>query len=792
MQRLRALRALQSRVQPACTLRGYAAAAEPAAAPAPPPDTIEVTVDGQKVTIPKGSNVIQACDAAGVDIPRFCYHERLSIAGNCRMCLVEVEKSPKPVASCAMPAAPNMVIKTSTPLVKKAREGVMEFLLINHPLDCPICDQGGECDLQDQSLVFGSDRGRFTEVKRAVGDKNLGPLVKTVMTRCIHCTRCVRFAKEVAGIEDLGTCGRGRDTEIGTYVERVMTSELSGNVIDLCPVGALTSKPAAFTYRPWELKPTESIDVSDGMGANIKVDSRGVEVLRIAPRLNEAVLRITPRLNEAVNQEWISDKARFQFDALRYQRLAVPMVKKPGKKNEDQALDNASWREDQIHKQGDGLDNASWREALEAIRAAVKGVKGNEMRAIAGRLADAESLVLLKDLFNRLGSGDLRSEAGFADLDADIRSTYLFGSTISGIDQADAILLIGTNPRTESPVLNARIRAAVLAGTSVGVVGEAVDLTYPYTHLGEGAGALDKMVKGSEALEVLKNSKRPMVIVGPGVLQRPDRAALQQKASVAHTASPPHRPAVLRCAPLHLVLGPPSQVNELVGKAEIVRDGWNGFNVLHDSASRVAALDLGFLPSARARTAGKPKLVYLLGADEFSEEDVPADAFVIYQGHHGDRGAARADVILPGPAFTEKFGTFVNFEGRVQTTKTAVPTLGDARDDWKILRALSEVLGVSLPVESHADVKRRLADVAPHLGRLDAVEQPLWLSPEYYKAVGGSKAAASKEPLRSSITQFYMTDVISRASKIMAKCVRTRQETQPDGLNQSAQASVGI
>lgn len=633
------------------------------------------------------------------------------------MCLVEVEKSPKPVASCAMPAAPGMNIKTNTPLVKKAREGVMEFLLINHPLDCPICDQGGECDLQDQSLVFGSDRGRFTEMKRSVADKNLGPLVKTVMTRCIHCTRCVRFAKEIAGVEDLGTCGRGRDTEIGTYVERMMTSELSGNVIDLCPVGALTSKPYAFTARPWELKPTESIDVSDALGSNIKVDSRGVEVMRI-----------TPRLNEAVNQEWISDKARFQYDALRYQRLATPMVKKGAQ----------------------GLQSASWRDAFAAVAQAVAGVQGHEMRAVAGKLADAESMILLKDLMNRLGCGDLQVEGGFADMDADARSSYLFGSRLAGVDQADAVLLIGTNPRLEAPVLNARLRGAVLSGTSVGLIGAEADLTYPYTHLGEGAEALDKMVKGangSEALQVLKNSQRPMVIVGAGVLRRQDRAAILNK------------------------------INTLCEKAGVVREGWNGFNVLHDSASSVAALDLGFLPSARARAGtAPPKLVFLLGAEEWTEAQVPPEAFVVYQGHHGDKGAARADVILPGAAYTEKFATYVNTEGRVQSTKAAVPAVGDAREDWKILRALSEVLGVTLPVESHSDVRRRLAEVAPHFARADSVEAPLWLNPDVLKALGSKQSKALPDPLASSITEFYMTDSISRASKVMAKCVRARAE----------------
>ncbi|KAI3438458.1 hypothetical protein D9Q98_000887 [Chlorella vulgaris] len=693
------------------------------AQPAPADDgMVEVFVNGQATKVARGSNVLQACDAAGVDIPRFCYHQRLSIAGNCRMCLVEVEKSPKPVASCAMPAAPGMVIRTHTPLVKKAREGVMELLLINHPLDCPICDQGGECDLQDQSMVFGSDRSRFTEVKRAVSDKNLGPLVKTVMTRCIHCTRCIRFAKEVAGTDDLGITGRGRDAEVGTYVDKLLTSELSGNVIDLCPVGALTSKPAAFTYRNWELKSTESVDTSDALGANIRVDSRGVEVIRIVPRLNEDV-----------NQEWISDKARFQYDALRYQRLNVPYIK--GEQ---------------------GLQQATWPDAFAAVAKAAGGLKGSEMRAVAGRLADAESLVALKDLMNRLGCGDLRVEGGSSDFDADVRSSYLFNSSVVGLDAADAILLVGCNPRLEAPVLNARLRAANLSGVPVAAVGEAYDLTYPVEQLGEGADTLDKLLKnGSEYLKRFKGASRPMVIVGAGVLQRADRDAVLQK------------------------------VHKLVEKADVVREGWNGFNVMHDAAARVAALDLGFLPSPRARAAkAAPKLVYLLGADDYSEADVPADAFVVYQGHHGDRGAARADVVLPGTAYTEKVGTYVNMEGRPQSTKTATASLGDARDDWKVVRALSEVLGAPLPYNSLEEVRRRLADVAPHLGRRDAVEPPLWLNGEYFKAFAekARKASTGGEPLASSMphfSAFYQTDSISRASKVMAKCIKARQQPVP-------------
>jgi len=628
------------------------------------------------------------------------------------MCLVEVEKSPKPVASCAMPAGPGMKIKTDTPLVKKAREGLMEFLLINHPLDCPICDQGGECDLQDQAMVFGSDRSRFTEVKRAVNDKNLGPLVKTVMTRCIHCTRCVRYSTEVAGVPDMGVTGRGRDSEIGTYVEKLLLSEISGNVIDLCPVGALTSKPYAFTSRPWELKSTESIDISDALGANIKVDSRGVEVMRI-----------TPRLNEAVNEEWISDKARFQYDALRRQRLNIPMVK--GSK---------------------GLQATTWGEAFAAIKAATEGVKGNQIKAIAGKLADAESMLALKDLLNRLGSGNLWHEGGFPDMSPDVRSTYVANTGVAGMEQADVILLIGTNPRVESPVFNARLRKAWLDGVQIGLIGEAADLTYKYQHLGSDAGAIAALAKGGAFLDQLKKAAHPVVIVGPGVLNRPDRDALLKS------------------------------IHELVDKAGVVKSEWNGYNVIHDNASRVAALDLNFAPTAAAKSAPPAKVVFLLGADDWKEEDVPKDAFVIYQGHHGDKGAARADVVLPGAAYTEKAGTYVNFEGRVQQTRAAVPTVGDAREDWKIIRALSEVLGAPLPYDTREAVLRRLAEVAPHFARGEKVEPPVWLNGQVIKALGDKAAAAGSGVLKSPIENFFMTDAISRASQTMAKCVQARQQ----------------
>mmetsp|Transcript_4721 Transcript_4721/g.8177 ORF Transcript_4721/g.8177 Transcript_4721/m.8177 type:complete len:741 (-) Transcript_4721:363-2585(-) len=693
-----------------------APAGPPAPAPGPqlPADMMEVFVDGQPVVVPKNFSVLQACDAAGVDIPRFCYHQRLSIAGNCRMCLVEIEKSPKPQASCAMPAGPGMKIKTNTPVVKKAREGVMEFLLINHPLDCPICDQGGECDLQDQAMIFGSDRSRFNEPKRAVDDKNIGPLVKTVMNRCIHCTRCVRFSSEVAGTSELGVTGRGRDSEVGTYVGRLMTSELSGNVIDLCPVGALTSKPYAFTARSWELKSTDSMDVSDALGASIKVDSRGTEVMRI-----------TPRLNEDVNEEWLSDKGRFQYDGLKRQRLNVPMVKGPK-----------------------GLEPTSWAKAFEAVKAGVAKAKGNEIKAIAGKLTDAETMMVFKDLLNKLGSGNLvhEDDVGSSPLCADVRSTYTANTTVAGFERADLILIIGSNPRTESPVFNARLRKAWTDGAQVAMVGEAVDLTYTYEHLGSDPAAIAKLA-ASPFMAKLKAAKNPAVIVGPGVLRRADRDAVMQA------------------------------VHILVEQAGVVRPDWNGFNVIHESASRVAALDLGWQPSVAARAAPPAKVVFLLGSDDYVESQVPEDAFVVYQGHHGDKGAARANVILPGAAYTEKSGLYVNFEGRVQQTRTAVPVVGEAREDWKVARALSEVLGAPLPYDSQVAVRARLAEVAPHFAALNAVQKPVWLNGEVIKSleVLAAKHKLEKSNMCTPIENFYMTDAISRASPTMAKCVLARQ-----------------
>ncbi|KAF5747419.1 NADH dehydrogenase [Tripterygium wilfordii] len=669
-----------------------------------PDDAIEVFVDGYPVKVPKGMTVLQACEVAGVDIPRFCYHNRLSIAGNCRMCLVEVEKSPKPVASCAMPALPGMKIKTDTPVAKKAREGVMEFLLMNHPLDCPICDQGGECDLQDQSMAFGSDRGRFTEMKRSVVDKNLGPLVKTVMTRCIQCTRCVRFATEVAGVQDLGMLGRGSGEEIGTYVEKLMTSELSGNVIDICPVGALTSKPFAFKARNWELKGTETIDVTDAVGSNIRIDSRGPEVMRI-----------TPRLNEDINEEWISDKTRFCYDGLKRQRLNDPMVRGP-----------------------DGqFKTVSWRDALALVADVAHQVKPDEIVGIAGKLSDAESMMALKDLLNRMGSNNIWCEGNGANPNADLRSGYIMNSGIAGLEKADVFLLLGTQPRVEAAMVNARIRKAVGATQAkVGYIGPPTDFNYDHQHLGTGPETLLEIAEGRHPFfSAISSAKNPAIIVGAGIFERDDKDAIF------------------------------SVVEAIAKKGNVVRPDWNGFNVLLLNAAQAAALDLGLVPES-IKSINSAKFVYLMGADDVNLDKIPSDAFVVYQGHHGDRSVYRANVILPASAFSEKEGTYENTEGCSQETVPAVPTVGDARDDWKIIRALSEVAGLQLPYDTLGAIRSRIRTVAPNLLQLDDRVKATF-GPSLKPEVGNKM---SSTPFQTTVDNFYMTDSITRASKIMAQC----------------------
>uniref|UniRef100_W5MY33 NADH-ubiquinone oxidoreductase 75 kDa subunit, mitochondrial n=1 Tax=Lepisosteus oculatus TaxID=7918 RepID=W5MY33_LEPOC len=685
---------------------------------------VEIFVDGKPLMVEPGTTVLQACEKVGVQIPRFCYHDRLSIAGNCRMCLVEIEKAPKPVAACAMPVMKGWNILTNSEKTKKAREGVMEFLLANHPLDCPICDQGGECDLQDQSMMFGSDRSRFTEGKRAVEDKNIGPLIKTIMTRCIQCTRCIRFASEIAGVDDLGTTGRGNEMQVGTYVEKMFMSELSGNVIDICPVGALTSKPYAFTARPWETRKTESIDVSDAVGSNIVVSTRGGEVMRVLPRLNEDI-----------NEEWISDKTRFAYDGLKRQRLTQPMVK------------DSSGQ----------LVPTSWEDTLVRVAEALQGAQGKDVAAIAGGLVDAEALVALKDLLNRLNSETLCTEEVFpmAGAGTDLRSTYLLNTRIAGVEEADLLLLVGTNPRFEAPLFNARVRKSWLHNElQVAVVGTSVDLRYTYDHLGDSTQVLQDIASGKHPFsKVLSQAKKPMVVVGSAALQRGDGAAI-------HAAV--------------------SAIAENARASSGVQDSWKVLNVLHRVASQVAALDLGYKPGVEVIRKNPPKVLFLLGADAgcVTRQDLPQDCFVIYQGHHGDVGAPMADVILPGAAYTEKCGTYVNTEGRAQQTRAAVTPPGVAREDWKIIRAISEFTGVTLPYDTLDEVRVRLSEVSPNLVRYDDIEGANYFKQahELSKAVNQTLLADPLAPPMLTVKDFYMTDPISRASQTMAKCVKAVTE----------------
>ncbi len=669
----------------------------------------KLTIDGIAVEVPPGATVFQACQLIGIEVPHFCYHQRLSIAGNCRMCLVEIEKSPKPIASCCMPAADGMVVHTGSEKARKARHGVMEFLLINHPLDCPICDQGGECDLQDEAMAYGFDRGRYVENKRAVEEKNFGPLVKTEMNRCIHCTRCIRFATEIAGVEELGATSRGEHMEITTYVERTLTSELSANIIDLCPVGALTSKPYAFIARPWELRKTESVDVLDAVGSNIRIDARGPQVLRVLPRLNDDV-----------NEEWISDKTRFAIDGLTRRRLDRPFVRRNGK-----------------------LVEASWRAAFEAVAAKLQAVPGPRIAAIAGDLVDAEAMLALKDLMAALGSPNLDCRQDGAAIDPSCRAGYLFNTTIAGIEKADLCLLIGTDPRHEAALVNARLRKRYLqGGFGVGAIGPALDLTFPAAMLGAGPDVLDALIAGSHSwVPALKSAKAPMLILGQGALRRRDGAA---------------------------ILGRARKLAETFG---MIREGWNGFNVLHLAAARVGGLELGFVPGPGGRAVagilegagtGEIAVVYLLGADEIDTRRL-GSAFVVYQGHHGDAAARRADVILPGAAYTEKDGTYVNTEGRVQLGHRAVFPPGEAREDWKILRALSEMTDRKLPFDTLGDVRARLRSVNPIFGAVDVPTPAAW---GRFGAEGPVEAA----PFVYPVTDFYRTDPISRASPTMAEC----------------------
>lgn len=678
---------------------------------------VEVTVDGRKVSIEAGSSIIQAAEKAGVTIPRYCYHDKLAIAGNCRMCLVDVERMPKLIASCAMPVQNGMVVHTDSERITKAREGVTEMLLENHPLDCPICDQGGECDLQEQSQRYGSDRGRFTELmgKRAVENKAIGPLVKTSMNRCIHCTRCVRFMNDVAGAPEFGSTGRGNDLQIGTYIERNINSEMSGNIVDLCPVGALTSKPYAFKARPWELKRTETIDVMDAVGSNVRVDARGIEVMRVLPRLNDEI-----------NEEWISDKSRFACDGLKTQRLTIPLI-----------------------RNGDRFENATWDEALSTIAAAYSKINpsGNEVKAIAGALADVESMTLLKDLVNKLGSENVTTDVaqGTNAHGLDIRSNYIFNSTIDGIEDADQILLVGTNPRHEAAVLNSRIRKVWLrSNLEIAHIGQEFESTFDLENLGTDVSALQKALNG-EYGKKLASAKNPLIIIGSGAAESEEAQSIYN------------------------IVGEFANNNKNFNTSE-----WNGVNLLHREAARVGALDIGFSTLSEEVAQTKPKFVYLLGADEIKNKDIPKDAFVVYQGHHGDLGASFADVILPGSAYTEKTATYVNTEGRTQLTRAATNPPGSAREDWKILRALSEYLGATLPYDDLYQVRSRLGEIAPHLVRHEVIEpvSSEVVSIGFNELINKNKGVLPIGiPLKNPISNFYFTDVISRSSPTMAKCI---------------------
>lgn len=666
-----------------------------------------------EIEVPSGTSILQAAEQLGIEIPRFCYHDKLSVPANCRMCLVEVEGGPpKPVASCAMACGEGMIVKTDSPMVKKARKGVMEMLLINHPLDCPICDQGGECDLQDQAFAYGFDRSRFYENKRAVADKELGPLIKTVMTRCINCTRCVRFAEEIAGTPVLGQLHRGEDSEIGTFIDQCVQTELSGNLIDVCPVGALTSKPFAFKARSWELRKTESIDIHDAMGSNIRIDTKGREVLRILPRLNEEI-----------NEEWISDKTRFAYDGLSQRRLDRPYIR-----NESTGK----------------LEESDWSTTLEYIAGKIKATAPDNIAALVGDLADVESIVALKDLMLSLGCGNFDCRTDNANFDISTRSGYLFNSTFAGLDQTDAILLVGTNPRFEATMLNARIRKAWLERrVKVALIGEPVDLTYPYYHAGTSPKDLDEMVKEYDGKV---RAQKPMIIAGSGVFRRDDGLAIH------------------------------SLLYEAAEKLGVVTKDWNGFNILHSAASRVGALETGFVPQKGGRDFGNiiagtkdgsVKTLFMLGADEFNARvNIGWKTFVIYQGHHGDFGAERADVILPGAAYTEKDSTYINSEGRPQQARRAVSPPGQAKEDWKIIRALSETLGHTLPYNSLGELRTRMQQEWSIFKKMDEIVPAKW-------AKFGKKGKFTKDNFINPISSYYQTNPICRSSKIMQECTES-------------------
>jgi len=678
---------------------------------------ITVTVDGVEVEVEDGATVLQACEAAGKEVPRFCYHERLSIAGNCRMCLVEMEKAPKPIASCAMPAGNGMVIKTDSDMVRKAREGVMEFMLINHPLDCPICDQGGECDLQDQAMGYGGDRSRYLEPKRAVENKHMGPLISTIMTRCIHCTRCVRFSTEVAGVNDLGAIGRGEYMEITTYLEKALASELSGNVVDLCPVGALTSRPYAFNARPWELSHTEGVDAMDAVGSAIRIDTRGNQVMRILPRVNDDI-----------NEEWISDKTRHAHDGLLRQRLDRPYMRASNGR----------------------LAEASWQDVFARIKTKIKKTSPEGIAALAGDQCDTEAMYALKCLMEALGSPNLDCREEGSVLDAGNRSSYIFNSGFNGIEETDFVLLVGTNPRHEAAVINARLRRRWLHdGLEIARLGMPVDLTYPVRELGADPSIVANIADGKgPVFNKMKKARKPMIIIGQGALNRADSKAVL------------------------------AALTRLAKAAGVIGGGWNGFNILQTAAARVGGLDIGFVPSKggkstksilKAARAGELDILYLLGADELNLDGIAGKTFVIYQGSHGDAGARIADIVLPGAAWCEKDATFVNSEGRVQFAPRATFPPGDAREDWAIIRALSTALNKTLPFDTLDALRAQMQAAYPILGERDV------LVATRFKASGGAGRISGTDLSyvlgEGTGKSFYMTCPISRNSVTMAACI---------------------
>lgn len=682
----------------------------------------KLTVNGTEVEFEQGMTVLQACELAGEEIPRFCYHDKLKIAGNCRMCLVEIEGGPpKPAASCAMPAGDGMKVHTNTPMVKKAREGVMEFQLINHPLDCPICDQGGECDLQDQAMKFGVGESRFKEHKHSVKDKDYGPLIKTYMTRCIHCTRCVRFMTDIAGTEELGGTGRGENMEIGTFISKNIDSELSGNIIDICPVGALTSKPYSYTARSWELTHTESVDVHDAVGSNIRIDTRGNQVMRVLPSMNDEI-----------NEIWLSDKSRFAYDGLKNQRLDTPLVKKDGK-----------------------FTAVSWEEAYSEIASNLESLSPKEMGIILGDLLDTEAMTAVKDFADIMDIANLDCRQDGSLVNADIPVSYLFNSTIAAIEEADACLIIGANPRYEASLVNARIKKRSLMDDAfpVALIGEdGIDLTYDYDHLGASLDILDDFVNGKHKFaKILKKAKKPVVIVGNELTTRSDSDKILFK------------------------------INQLCSELKVISEDWNGYNFLPKSASRVGGLLLGCVPAKGGKATnamlkdakkGDLKALYLIGADEVASPDLD-DTFVIYQGHHGDKGAHAANVILPAASFVEKSGTYVNLEGRVQRAPRAIFPVGQAKEDWQIVTELASALGKPLDYQEIEEVRMRMVEKVPHLDHIDDVFEASW--EEFGKDGALNKASVSHSLDAKS---FFLTDPICRASQTLAKCVDIHCENE--------------